>query len=99
MKEQTDGGKSAKILHFKEGIGREDRRMNNFPGYEPIPSEQELMEMYQVSRITVRKAVDELVNEGYLYKIQGKGTYVKTMNAATIFLLSPAAQKMWCGWE
>ena len=34
--------------------------------------------MYQVSRITVRKAVDELVNEGYLYKIQGKGTYVKT---------------------
>lgn len=36
------------------------------------------MEMYQVSRITVRKAVDELVNEGYLYKIQGKGTYVKT---------------------
>ncbi len=49
-----------------------------FPADEPIPSEQELMEMYQVSRITVRKAVDELVNEGYLYKIQGKGTYVKT---------------------
>ena len=49
-----------------------------FPADEPIPSERELMEMYQVSRITVRKAVDELVNEGYLYKIQGKGTYVKT---------------------
>lgn len=42
-----------------------------------IPSERELMEIYQVSRITVRKAIDELVNEGYLYKIQGKGTYVK----------------------
>ena len=52
--------------------------MKNFPADEPIPSERELMEMYQVSRITVRKAVDELVNEGYLYKIQGKGTYVKT---------------------
>ena len=49
-----------------------------FPADEPIPSERELMEMDQVSRITVRKAVDELVNEGYLYKIQGKGTYVKT---------------------
>lgn len=49
-----------------------------FPADEPIPSEWELMEMYQVSRITVRKAVDELVNEGYLHKIQGKGTYVKT---------------------
>ena len=38
----------------------------------PILSERELMETYQVSRITVRRAIDELVNEGYLYKIQGK---------------------------
>lgn len=42
-----------------------------------IPSERELMEQYHVSRITVRKAIDELVIEGYLYRIQGKGTYVK----------------------
>ncbi|WMC93926.1 GntR family transcriptional regulator [Kineothrix sp. MB12-C1] len=42
-----------------------------------IPSERELMEQYQVSRITVRKAIDELVAGGYLYRIQGKGTYVK----------------------
>lgn len=44
----------------------------------PIPSERELMEQYQVSRITVRRAVDELVTGGYLYKVQGKGTYVKS---------------------
>ena len=49
-----------------------------FKSEDPIPSERELMEHYQVSRITVRKAIDELVNEGYLYKIQGKGTYVKS---------------------
>lgn len=49
----------------------------DFPMDIPIPSERELMELYQVSRITIRRAVDELVNEGYLYKIQGKGTYVK----------------------
>lgn len=36
------------------------------------------MEDYQVSRITIRKAIEELVAEGYLYKVQGKGTYVKT---------------------
>jgi GntR family transcriptional regulator len=42
-----------------------------------IPSERELIKEYSVSRITVRRAVDELVKEGYLYKIQGKGTYVK----------------------
>lgn len=42
-----------------------------------IPSERELMAMFDVSRITVRKAVEELEQEGYLYKVQGKGTYVK----------------------
>ncbi|PKL00242.1 MAG: GntR family transcriptional regulator [Tenericutes bacterium HGW-Tenericutes-1] len=42
-----------------------------------IPSERELTEKHGISRITVRKAIDELVNEGYLYRIQGKGTYVK----------------------
>lgn len=42
-----------------------------------IPSERELISKYGVSRITVRKAIDDMVNEGYLYKIQGKGTYVK----------------------
>jgi len=44
---------------------------------ETIPPERELMEMYGVSRITVRKAVEELVSECHLYKVQGKGTYVK----------------------
>lgn len=49
-----------------------------FKANEMIPSERELIERYDVSRITVRKAIDELVNEGYLYKVQGKGTYVKS---------------------
>lgn len=42
-----------------------------------IPSERELMNQFDVSRITVRKAVEELEQEGYLYKVQGKGTFVK----------------------
>ena len=46
------------------------------PG-EAILSERELMVTYGVSRITVRKAVEELEQEGYLYKVQGKGTYVR----------------------
>ncbi len=44
---------------------------------ECIPSEPKLMKTYNLSRTTVRKAIDELVNEGYLYKKQGKGTFVK----------------------
>jgi GntR family transcriptional regulator len=43
---------------------------------EKIPTEPELSEQYSVSRITVRKAVEELVKEGYLVKQQGKGTFV-----------------------
>lgn len=43
---------------------------------EKIPSEAELCEKYEVSRITVRRAIDELVEEGYLERKQGKGTFV-----------------------
>lgn len=42
-----------------------------------VPSETKLMQQYNVSRITARKALDELSNEGYLYKVQGKGCFVK----------------------
>lgn len=42
---------------------------------EQIPSEAELIERYQVSRGTVRQAISGLVNSGFLYRIQGKGTY------------------------
>jgi GntR family transcriptional regulator len=44
-----------------------------------IPSERELIEKFGVSRITVRKAIDELVSKGFLTKVQGKGTYVKSV--------------------
>ena len=55
-----------------ENIDNELYRSN-----EAIPSEKRLMELYNVSRITIRKAIDELVTECYLYKIHCKGTYVK----------------------
>lgn len=42
-----------------------------------LPSERELMQNYNVSRITVRKAIQELEQEGFVYKVQGKGTFVR----------------------
>jgi GntR family transcriptional regulator len=42
----------------------------------PIPSEAELCRSYSVSRTTVRKAIDHLVHEGILYRVQGSGTFV-----------------------
>jgi len=44
---------------------------------EKIPTEIELSHQYSVSRITVRKAIKELSEEGLLVKKQGKGTFVK----------------------
>ena len=41
-----------------------------------IASEIELMELYSVSRVTLRNAISELSNEGLLIKKQGKGTFV-----------------------
>jgi len=49
------------------------------PG-EKIPSEAELCEAYQVSRITVRKAIEDLVRSGQLVKHQGKGTFVTNVS-------------------
>jgi GntR family transcriptional regulator len=41
-----------------------------------LPPERDLAEMLGVSRITVRKAIDELVEDGLLVRKQGSGTYV-----------------------
>lgn len=44
---------------------------------EPIPTEQVLSLEYGVSVGTVRKAVERLVKDGLLVKVQGKGTFIK----------------------
>lgn len=45
------------------------------PG-DAIPSEREFTETFQVSRMTVRQAIANLVNDGTLFRQKGKGTFV-----------------------
>lgn len=53
------------------------------PG-EMVPSESELAGMYGVSRLTVRRALDELVRQNWLSRKHGVGTFVKQPFRATI---------------
>ncbi|MFS0724347.1 UTRA domain-containing protein [Paenibacillus sp. 1P07SE] len=42
-----------------------------------LPPESEMCDTYGVSRVTVRRAITDLVEEGFLYSQQGKGSYVQ----------------------
>jgi GntR family transcriptional regulator len=52
-----------------------------------IPSENELNRIYGLSRMTARGVLTTLVNDGLLFRVQGKGTYVAPPKISTV---SPA---------
>lgn len=67
-----------------------------YPGYK-LPPEREFTEMFSASRMTVRRAVDELIQEGILIKKKGKGisgTYVaSTKKSRSINRISISTDK------
>ena len=60
-----------KILrkNIEKGIWKEDAR---------IPSENELSREYGLSRMTVRSVLNKLAQEGLIYRVPGKGTFVSS---------------------
>ncbi|CAM3486276.1 GntR family transcriptional regulator [Marinicrinis lubricantis] len=52
------------------------------PG-DQLPSENEITEQFQISRQTVRQALGELVQEGWLYRMHGKGTFIAERTLTT----------------
>lgn len=54
-----------------DAITRGDYKPND-----QLPSQRHLCEMYEMSHMTVRRAINELVNEGVIYSVPGKGLFV-----------------------
>jgi GntR family transcriptional regulator len=61
---------------------------------EPIPTEDQLQKFYGVSRTTVRLALAKLVNELYIRRQQGKGTYVNPQGLVTKGKPKPLSRDM-----
>lgn len=62
-------------------LSRDLRTQIHSGAYKPdmaIPPEEKLAELYRVSRVTVRKAIQQLADDGLVVRQPGKGTFVTT---------------------
>ena len=62
-------------IQLQDSIIKKIDEKKYLPG-EAIPSERKMAEAYGVNRMTVKRAVSKLVEEGYLVCKPGSGTYV-----------------------
>ncbi|MDZ5016513.1 UTRA domain-containing protein [Clostridium perfringens] len=64
---------------------REKIEKGEYKAGDILPPEMQLIDTYGISRITVRQAMDNLMNEGYIERRRGKGTIVlnKEENVST----------------
>jgi len=76
MKGKTGMNKKPKYMQIKEELTAEIEEGKFKPG-DLFYTENELKDKFNVSSITVLRAVQELVQERYLTRIQGKGTFVR----------------------
>jgi len=60
----------ALAAHLRDAI-----RNGEYAGGRQLPTEEQLSVSYSVSRQTVRRAMQDLVSEGVIYRVAGRGTY------------------------
>ena len=68
-------GKTPVYLQIAAILRGQIERGELVPG-RPVPSETQLMQRYEVARLTARKAVRVLADEGLVEVVQGRGVYV-----------------------
>lgn len=70
---------------------REQILAGHYAPREQLPSEHQLMEQFNVSRITVRRAIANLANQGLVVAQRGKGVFVKAQQKVVYRLSNPLA--------
>lgn len=65
-----------------------EKILNNEYGHMKLPTEDMLMDEYGVTRYCVRKAIQNLVNHGLIYQVQGSGMYIKEKRDDCLILSS-----------
>lgn len=77
MNSTVDPNKNVALYQQVKDILIQRIQKQIWPPHTLIPTEQELMQEFDVSRTTIRQAISILVQDGLLEKRQGKGTIVK----------------------
>ncbi|QBG35799.1 histidine utilization repressor [Litorilituus sediminis] len=81
----TKNNKPAKYTVIKQYIC-ENIESGNWPQHSKVPSENELTQKFDVSRMTARRALQELTEQGILVRSQGSGTFVATFKSQSSLL-------------
>ncbi|MFP7733321.1 GntR family transcriptional regulator [Priestia aryabhattai] len=67
------------VIKYKEIADRLEKEIQEgkFDQTKKLPTEEEMIKEFEVSRNTIRKAVTQLVNRGYIYQVQGSGMFLR----------------------
>lgn len=83
MSELLDREGSIPLYVQLTNILRDNIENHEWEPNQKIPSENELNRIYGVSRMTARQVLSQLVNDGLLFRVQGKGTFVAPHKIST----------------
>ncbi|MCL6247916.1 GntR family transcriptional regulator [Acinetobacter sp. ANC 4945] len=81
MSEPTS--KTSQLPLYEQVKGQLQQKIHSgeYSALSQLPSENELSELFSVSRITIRQALHKLSQDGLIFKVHGKGTFVSKPKA------------------
>lgn len=85
---------AVKLYRIEEEL-RQNIINNTWRPNEIIPTEMDLCDMYEVSRTTIRNALQRLVDDGLLFRVRGKGTIVSAHNDINYSPHEGLRKKIW----